>query len=81
MFVCSECGTLFEDPVEWEETHNLDTPPYEHFSGSPCCFSNYAVAHKCNCCEEYIVGPYIKVDSGERICDNCYRVMEIGDEE
>ena len=81
LYVCLECGGLFQNPVEWEETHNLDTPPYERFSGSPCCFSNYTTAYKCSCCGEYIVDSYIKIDSDERICGNCYQVMEMGDED
>ena len=81
MFACCECGKLFKELAYWEETHGLDTPPYEQWSGSPCCYSGYTDAHKCDCCNEWIEGTYIKLDSGERICANCYTVYETGEED
>lgn len=81
MFICIECGNLFEEPREWEETHGLDYGPYEKFSGCPNCHGGYVEAHLCNCCEEYIDDVYIKTDDGHRYCLNCYQVMHIGDED
>lgn len=79
MYVCIECGNLFENPIEWVETHGLDTPPYEHWSGSPCCRSNYTEAFRCNECDDWITGDYIRVGD-KRYCDSCYSHMELGDE-
>lgn len=81
MFVCVECGNLFKDPVYWVERHGLDSPPYEHWSGSPCCFANYTEANECDCCGEWITGNYIKIEDGKRYCENCYITMELGDED
>jgi hypothetical protein len=81
MYVCCECGHVFEEPEHWEETHGLDYGPYEHMSGCPHCGGGYAEAHKCNCCDDWIDDTYIKTDDGNRYCFNCYRVMELGDED
>ena len=80
-YVCIECGTIFDEPTYWEERHGLDTPPYEQWSGSPCCHGEYAQAQECSCCGEFITGQYIKTDDGERYCENCYVVHELGDED
>lgn len=80
-YVCIECGEVFDEPIHWEEKHGLDTPPYEQWSGSPCCHGAYAEARKCDCCDEWITGIYIKTENDQRICENCYRVMEVGDED
>ncbi len=80
MFVCVECGHLFEEPVWWTESHGFDSPPYEKIYGSPCCYGAYTEAHQCNECDEWITGEYIKTASGQRICENCYDNMEIGEE-
>ena len=80
MYICLECGSTFEELAHWEEHHGLDTPPYEHWSGSPCCFSGYTEAHKCDCCDKWIDGSYIKLESGERICENCYTAYDLGEE-
>ncbi len=37
MFRCLECGELFKEPLEYEETHGLDTPPYEKMYVCPKC--------------------------------------------
>ena len=35
MYRCVNCGNLFEEGEQavWEETHGLDSPPYETWSG------------------------------------------------
>ncbi len=81
MFVCIECGRLFEEPTYWEETHGLDTPPYEKWSGCPICYGSYTKAHQCDCCEEWIVSDYIKTEDDKRYCSECYQSREIGDED
>ena len=80
MFVCLDCGRVFEDPIHWEETHGLDTPPYEHFTGCPYCGGAYTEAHRCDCCEEWIVDDYYKTDDGQRYCEDCIRKIRLGDE-
>lgn len=81
MWVCTSCGHLFSTPDYWKERHGLDYGPYESQSGCPQCGGTYVEAHKCDYCDEWIDGPYIKLESGERICENCYTKMELGDED
>ena len=81
MFVCIECGALFEQPKYCIETHGFTFPPYETWDGCPKCTGAFVKAHKCDCCGEYITGDYIKTDNDRRFCENCYCSHEIGDEE
>ena len=79
MFVCLECGHIFETPKRWEETHGLAYGPYEKWSGCSICGGAYAEAYKCDCCEDWINDDYIKVD-GNRYCQDCCREVKLGDE-
>ena len=81
MWVCTNCGHIFEEPDRWEERHGFDYGPFEKFSGCPECGEPYVEAHKCDECDKFIVTKYIKTASGQRICENCYNTMEIGDED
>lgn len=81
MFVCLECQRTFEDPECWEEQHSLDYGPYEKWSGCPYCHGPYTEAYRCGCCEEWIDGTYIKLEDGDRICEHCYTIYELGDED
>ena len=80
MFVCVECGTLFECPERFVETHNLDCPPYEEWDGCPRCAGAFIEAFRCHCCNEYITDSYIKTDDGKQYCTECYRERELEDE-
>ena len=81
MFVCYDCEKTFYEPKIWINTHGLDTPPYERYSGCPYCGGAFTEAYKCDCCDELIVGPYIKLKNEERICENCYIAYELGGED
>ena len=81
MWICLDCRETFEEPKRYVETHNLDTPPYEIFYVCPYCNGNYVEAHMCDMCGYYINGEYIKLVSGERICEDCYTKYELGDED
>ena len=52
MYKCIDCGHLFEEGEQatWEETHGLDSPPYEKFSGCPVCKGDYEEVHQCKEC-------------------------------
>lgn len=80
MYVCLECGEVFEELAQWEETHGFQDGLYEQFSGCPYCHSAYTKAFKCDCCEDWIQNAYIKTDDGKRYCENCYCHMELGEE-
>lgn len=80
MFICYECLNVFDEPKIWVEKHGLYTPPYEHYSGCPYCGGAFTEAHECDSCGEWITGPYIKLNSGERICEECHTTYELGEE-
>jgi hypothetical protein len=69
-FKCLECGHIFEDgeQVVWRETHGLDTPPYESFSGCPLCKGAYEETRRCKICG----GEFLEEElNGDLICDEC----------
>lgn len=76
MYKCKNCGGVFEEPKFYTETHGLDSPPYENWTGCPSCSGAYKGAIQCDQCGEYIVGEYIKINSGVCICENCYSVED-----
>lgn len=76
MFVCLECGRLFEDPACWQETHGFDYPPYEERSGCPYCYGSYAKTYECDCCSKWIVNDHIKIGK-ERYCQDCYTEVSL----
>lgn len=67
MYRCLECGNLFEDGEEvvWEETHGLDSPPYEKWSGCPLCKGGYKTINPCKICGSY------NHDPAEDYCNQC----------
>ena len=81
MLICLDCGHTFWEAVHYVETHMLDTPPYEEWHGCPHCGGPFTKAHKCDCCDKWIDGSYIKLSSGERICENCFTSYDLGEED
>lgn len=81
MYVCVDCGAVFEESVHYVETHCLDTPPYEEYDGCPKCGGYYTEAFLCDCCGEWIDGPYVKTVNDYRYCEDCYTVVELGEED
>ena len=79
MLICLDCGWIFEEPNQWVEKHNLDSPPYEKFSGCPMCDGAYTEAIECDICGKYIVETYVEVSDGQLICERCYIVKELGE--
>ena len=70
---------MFQNPKEYIETHGLDTPPYEHFTGCPMCGGSYVPYKQCNLCGNPIFDEYIMLKSGEVYCENCYCRKNIDD--
>lgn len=85
MFICLECGHTFDDEevLVWQEERGeyWGVPCFERESGCPNCKGDYTHTYRCSCCDEWIAGKYIKLEDGERICENCYTTYEIGDED
>ena len=77
MFVCLDCGHVFEWPEDYTETHGLDTPPYEHFSGCPVCGGDYVETVQCDWCGEYITGKFVELSDGTVLCSDCYTERDI----
>ena len=71
MYRCCECGNLFEEGEQavWEETHGLDSPPYEKWSGCPVCKGDYEEVHQCKECEEW----HTEDELYDGWCEKCLR--------
>jgi hypothetical protein len=79
MYFCLDCGSLFETPKKYIETHGLDTPPYEEWVGCPDCGGDYTQTEQCHLCGEWITGEYIILRGDTFICEDCYHVKNIED--
>lgn len=59
MYLCTQCGCEFKNPVKLTEKHNLDNPPYENIYVCPICkstnFEKEKVYH-CRCCGAKLSG-------------------------
>ena len=79
-YVCLECEAEFDDPITHEESHGLDTLPFEVMYTCPVCGSEYYVpAVYCDLCEGVILDEYITTIDDDCICENCYSKQRIGD--
>ena len=79
MFLCCECGKIFEEP-EWHEEYRGECfgfPSYEEFSTCPECGGVYVETYECDCCEKWITGDYVELDNGSRYCESCYVIRSI----
>ena len=79
MYICLDCGWLFDEPHHYVETHGLDDPPYEEWDGCPYCGGAYDETYKCDSCGHWIDGKYVKLNNGDVFCENCYEIREIGE--
>ena len=71
MYKCTECGNLFEEGehATWEETHGLDSPPYEKWSGCPVCKGVYEEVYQCEECGDW----HTEDELYDGWCENCLR--------
>jgi hypothetical protein len=74
MYVCLECGRVFDKPIIWIEPYG------QEFTGSPCCHGTYTTAYNCDCCGEIITDDYFKIGDA-RYCQDCCIKYELGDED
>lgn len=79
MFICLDCGCVFDEPKHWIETHGLDSPPYEECDGCPSCGGAYAETYKCDGCNDWLCGTYAETKNGNKYCENCYEIREVGE--
>lgn len=80
LYVCVECGCVFDKPKCYVERHGLDTPPYEQFSVCPNCGGTYVRAKQCSYCGDEITGEYVKIADGNVYCENCFSLRDISDD-
>ena len=71
MLRCCNCGNLFEDGEQavWYETHGLDSPPYETWSGCPVCKGDYEEVHQCKECGDW----HSEEELYDGLCESCLR--------
>lgn len=79
MFVCSECGHLFQESKHYVETHGFNYGPYEEWDGCPYCSGAYTETYQCEGCGKWIADEYVKIDDN-RYCSDCYEVFQLGEE-
>ncbi len=79
MYVCLDCGKLFDSPKKIIEKHGLDSPPYEEFYACPKCGGAYVETTICNVCGNYITNDYIETADGNIYCENCYILKNVED--
>ena len=61
MYICLECGEVFESCSEWAEPHGED------MCGCPYCGGAFEIAMKCNICGKY----HLEDDLINGICEDC----------
>ena len=71
MYICNNCGTVFETPDTHEEQHPYGmTSATEHWYVCPyCADTDFSEAKKCERCGEYVA----ELEDG--LCDVCYGDM------
>jgi hypothetical protein len=79
MFVCLDCGHVFDDAAQYTETHGFTDGLYETWKGCPKCGGAFVETRHCDNCGRYIVDTYIKTASSEFLCSNCYTEQDIED--
>ena len=77
MFVCLDCGHVFDKAVRHTETHGFTDGRYETWNGCPKCGGAFVETRCCDNCGEYITDRYIKITNDEFLCSNCYIEKDI----
>lgn len=78
MFICLNCGALFENPKIHTETHGLDSPPFEKRKGCPICTEAFVETPTCDMCGEYITEDYCVIGN-KKYCNGCYTIKNLGE--
>ena len=79
MYLCLDCGNIFDTPKSYTETHGFDFPPYEAWEGCPKCGGPYVKTMECDMCGRWITGEYIKLRDDTFVCSECYEINDITD--
>ena len=78
MFICLDCGLVFEEPEHYVDTHGLDSPLYEYWNGCPECGGAYTETYCCDACGEWIAGEYVEIGD-QKYCENCFIIKNLED--
>ena len=78
MYICKECGRIFEEPKHHygEHLEHFGFPCREGWTGCPSCGGVYTEAFKCDGCGEYIMGEYIKTIDYQYYCKDCIEMRD-----
>lgn len=80
MYMCIDCGAIFQAPKQYVEKHGFDDGLYEHLTCCPICGGSYVTTSKCSICNEYITDKYVELDNAMRVCSNCYVEKDIAED-
>jgi hypothetical protein len=68
MYICLDCGEIFEEPETWEESYPYgEGYAYQTFSCCPHCEGSYEEAEVCKDCGEY----FAPDDLYDGMCNEC----------
>ena len=77
MYICNDCGEIFDEPATEYEYH-----PYgmgyarEEWAVCPCCSSTcFEEARVCENCGEVITDDYEFGENDEYLCPDCYEEL------
>lgn len=68
MYICGDCGKLFEEPKEWSQNHG-EPHLTERWCGCPDCGGGYEEAVYCPECEEHFDAD----DTTHGYCKKCFK--------
>ena len=77
MYLCLDCGQIFEHSKHYVEAHGFDSPPYEEWNGCPACGGSFIDALQCSICGKYIRDDFIELKNGDIIGECCYELKSI----
>lgn len=70
MYICEDCGAVFEEPSVYEDHHPYGmTYAVEEWAECPKCGGSFDEAVQCPRCWEYVT----KLTDG--VCEECYKEM------
>lgn len=81
MYYCFHCQNTFDNPeIATDYVTNDPYPMGPTILVCPYCgWDESAEAIKCNGCDEYIEGEFIKTCDNQYYCENCYQKLDIWD--
>ena len=77
MYICDNCGAVFENTVSIREHHNeLDDKAVEEYRGCPVCkYGGVLEAVQCDMCGEFVAYDYVRLKDGTIACSDCYETF------